>query len=220
MKQFATIIGIGLLALGASSCHKKALRGEGPDVSETRILQKFSKIDANGSHNITVVKDSVYEVIVSGYSNLVDNYETRVKGDRLILEMNNRFWNIKNDNIRVEVHTPYVDDISLNGSGDVMVYSGFMQDNFEAGINGSGNITVSNNVYKNISVNVNGSGNCNMETSESERATAKISGSGDIYVKVSDYLNVRISGSGNVYYRGRPTIDSEISGSGKVQQRN
>lgn len=221
MKKFATIIGISLIALGASSCHKKAIRGEGSNVSETRNVSKFTRIDASGSHDITVVKDDKYYVIVTGYSNLLPHYETYVSNDRLVLEMDDKFWNVRNDNIRVEVHTPYVDDVDMNGSGSMIVHSGFEQDNFHAEINGSGDITVSNNVYKKTSAKVNGSGTCNMETCEAEHVTTDISGSGDIYVKVSEYLKVRISGSGNVYYRGTPqSIDTEISGSGKVQKRN
>lgn len=221
MKKFATIIGIGILAMGVTSCHKRVIKGEGPDVSETRTLATFSKVEANGSSDVTIVKDSVYMVIVRGYSNLVPAYETKVKGDRLVLEFKDNFWNVKNDNIRVEVHTPYVDKVSINGSGDIYTGSGFVQDHFEGDINGSGNISVSNNVYKSLKADVNGSGTFNSETCEVEDVNTEISGSGDIYVKVSNHLKVRISGSGNVYYRGNPaTTDIDISGSGKVNKRN
>lgn len=221
MKKFATIIGISILAMGVTSCHKRIIKGEGADVSETRTLATFSKVEANGSSDVTIVKDSVYMVIVKGYSNLVPAYETKVKGDRLVLEFKDNFWNVKNDNIRVEVHTPYVDKVSINGSGDIHTGSGFTQDHFEGDINGSGSISVSNNVYKSLKADVNGSGTFNSETCEAEDVNTDISGSGDIYVKVNNHLRVRISGSGNVYYRGNPaTNDIEISGSGKVSKRN
>lgn len=219
MKKIATIIGISILAMGATSCHK-IVKGGGAQVSDTRTLNTFSKVEADGSSEVTIVKDSVYMVIVSGYSNLVPAYETKVKGDRLVLGFKDNFWNVKNDNIKVEVHTPYVDKVSMNGSGNIHTGSGFIQDHFEGDINGSGNINVSNNTYKRLKTRVNGSGTFNSETCEAEDVDADISGSGDIYVKVSNHLKVRISGSGNVYYRGNPaTTDVDISGSGKVNKR-
>lgn len=220
MKKFATIIGVLTIALSIASCHKKAIRGEGSDISETRNVSKFAQIEANGSHSITVVKDDKYFVIVSGYSNLLSHYETRVSGDRLILEMDNDFWNVKNDNIRVEVHTPYVDDVKLNGSGNMIVHSGFKQESFRAKVNGSGDISVSNNNYETTNIEVNGSGKCDMENCEVERVNANISGSGSIYVNVLEHLKVRITGSGDVHYRGNPTMDLDVTGSGKVKKRN
>lgn len=221
MKKFATVITICLFALGITSCHKKGIWGEGNDVSETRVVSNFAKIEANGSTHVTVVKDSVYFVIVKGYSNLVPMYETRIKGDRLVLQYDEKYWNVRNDNIRVEVHTPYLDKASLNGSGNVVVGSGFKQDNFAGNINGSGNISVSGNTYFKLEADINGSGDFNSENCEAENVYTNISGSGNIYVKANNHLSVRISGSGDVYYRGNPaTTDINISGSGKVHKRN
>lgn len=208
-----------MVTIGATSCHKRVLKGSGREVSETRVLSSFAKIEANGSTGISVVKDSVYSVIVTGYSNLVPLYETRVNGDRLILQYEERFWNIRNDNIRIEVHTPYVDKVSLNGSGSVTVNSGFEQDNFKADLNGSGNINVKGNKYYVIDADVNGSGDIDAETSIAEESYCRVSGSGNIYVNVNKYLDVNISGSGNVYYKGNPKVKTNISGSGDVRPR-
>lgn len=221
MKQFTLVAAMSLMALGLTSCYKHRIKGEGNVVSETRIVSDFGKVEANGSTSIVIVKDNDYKVVVTGYSNLVPMYKTKVKGDKLVLQYDDKYWNVKNDNITVEVHTPYFDRLSLNGSGDVTVHSGFVQDNFGADINGSGDITISNNEYGSLKAEINGSGTFNAETCEVDDVNAEISGSGNIYVKVFNHLRVRISGSGDVYYRGNPaTTDIEISGSGKVQKRN
>ncbi|MCB9046351.1 MAG: DUF2807 domain-containing protein [Chitinophagales bacterium] len=221
MKKYVTIIAVGILAVCTTSCHKRALRGEGPTVSETRYVGEFSKIEANGSTHIEVVHDDVYSIIVTGYSNLVPVFETKLKGDRLILQFKDFYWNVRNDNITVEVHTPYLDKTSMNGSGNIAVGSGFEQDNFNADINGSGDISVKGNSYKSLYAKINGSGGFSSEYSEADRVEVNISGSGSAYVKANDYLKVRISGSGDVYYRGNPsTLDTDISGSGKVHKRN
>ncbi|MBW7914930.1 MAG: DUF2807 domain-containing protein [Taibaiella sp.] len=221
MKKFTVFMSVCLLALGFASCYKKGIKGEGNIVSETRIVGDFAKIEANGSTDVTVVQDDEYYVIVKGYSNLVPIYKTKVNGDRLILEFKEGYWNVRNDNITVEVHTPYVDKVSLNGSGSIYVGSGYDHERLDAHINGSGNIEVGKSSFKYMDVNINGSGNYNSESADVNNVYVKISGSGDAYVYVIDYLKVRISGSGDVYYRGNPgTVDLDISGSGQVHKRS
>lgn len=219
MQKLGSFILIIFFAVSASSCYKKGLSGHGNVVSETRSVGTFAKLELNGSTRVTVVEDDEYRVIISGYANLVPVFDTRVKGDRLILEYKPGYWNIRNDNITVEVHTPYLDKVSVNGSGDVTVNSGFSLDHFETDINGSGNVKVTGNQYKTMKVDINGSGDFDAENSNTGTADVRISGSGNAYVNVTDYLKVRISGSGDVYYRGTPTVDSDISGSGSVKRR-
>lgn len=219
MKQFiAAMLAIAVFT-GASSCKKRVLRGEGPIISETRNLAEFSKVVTNGSEYVTIIKDDVYKVVISGYSSLIPQYETIVRGDKLILEYEDRYWNVKNSNIKVEVHTPYVDDVVLNGSGSVYVASGYDQANFYAEISGSGDVTLGHSYYERLDMEINGSGNIDAENAEAASAYARISGSGNIYTWVTDYLSVDISGSGDVYYKGNPrTKEISISGSGRVRR--
>lgn len=220
MKRTIVLFSFCLAIIGLTSCHKHRLRGEGPEKTEHRALANFNEIDADGSTGITVVKDSTYFAEVIGYANLLSFYETRVKDGRLILKYRDRFWNIRNDNVRVIVHTPYVDQVNLNGSGNVEVHPGFDQDRLNIDVNGSGDINVSGCKYFVTDLKVNGSGSINTENSVTEKVYAHISGSGNMYVNVNQYLEVNISGSGDVYYRGNPSeLKINTSGSGKVQKR-
>lgn len=220
MKNIIALAGLSILTFTIASCHKHVLKGEGSIESETRTLQTFSKVEADGSTNITIVKDDEYKAVVTGYGNLIPIYETKIKGDRLILKYKDGYWNVRNQNITVEVHTPYVDKVSINGSGDVELERGFDQDYMEANVNGSGTLHIFNNTYGSFSADVNGSGDIYAITTECNTVNADISGSGTIEVGVVDYLDVRISGSGDVFYRGNPTTSINVSGSGTVQKRN
>lgn len=220
MKNIIALAGLSILSLSITSCHKHVLKGEGNIESETRVLQDFSKIEADGSTTVTIVKDTEYKAIVTGYGNIIPVYETKVKGERLVLKYKNGYWNIRNSNITVEVHTPYVDKVSVNGSGNVELQGGFEQDNLTANINGSGTLDVLNNKYRNFNADVNGSGDIRAASAQCNIVDANISGSGTIEVYVLDHLNVDISGSGDVYYQGNPTTNISISGSGSVQKRN
>lgn len=220
MKKLLLFATLCALVITTTSCHKNIIRGGGKEETETRIVGEFKKIDVDGSTNVTVVKDNEYHVIVSGYGNLLPAYETRLKGERLHLGYKPGYVNIRNDNIRVEVHTPYVDEVQINGSGNVNVNSGYDLNNFRAEVNGSGDMTISGNFYKEFEAYINGSGTIDAETTEVNRANVKISGSGNMYLRVIDYLDARITGSGDIYYYGNPTAVIEISGSGNVHKRN
>lgn len=220
MRKLMLFAAVCSVAIGLTSCHKRVIRGGGREISETRVVGDFKKIDANGSTPVRVVKDDEYKVIVSGYGNLIDAYKTKVNGDRLQLEFKDGYWNIDNNNISVEVHTPYIDEVKLNGSGRVYVGGGYDLDNFRADISGSGDIEINGNTYKKLEVNISGSGTYNGENTDVQDCYAKISGSGDIFVTVYNYLQARISGSGDIYYYGDPAIDADISGSGKIHSRN
>ncbi|MCB0699251.1 MAG: DUF2807 domain-containing protein [Chitinophagales bacterium] len=221
MKAQLSVFVLAFFAIVFTSCHKHVIRGNGSVITEVRSVGTFSKVVANGSSNVTIVEDDEYKVILTGYGNLINAYETRVSGDKLVLEFEDKFWNVKNDNVEIEVHTPYVDKVTINGSGDIDVHSGFRQDNFFANVSGSGNIRVTNNKYKSVNAEVNGSGNIDLESSTCESAYINISGSGEVYVFVTDFLKVNISGSGDVWYSGDPlSTDFSISGSGKVHKRN
>jgi hypothetical protein len=43
-----------------------------------------------------------------------------------------------------------------------------------------------------------------------------LSGTGNVYVMVSDLLDVELSGTGSVYYQGNPAINSHITGEGGI----
>ena len=123
-------------------------------------------------------------------------------------------------------------DVVLSGSGKISGYATTNQLNTL--ISGSGNITLESYTNSN-NTNISGSGNIDL-TGESSSGSltisgsghissynytqsdciAKISGSGDMYLNVTDYLDVNISGSGSVYYIGNPTITVKITGSGQV----
>lgn len=200
-----------------ASCDKERIKGEGAIVTETRNISYFRSVEANGSTYVTIVPDTMYKVVVRGYQNLVPVYETRLSGNRLILEYDDN-KNVRNDNITVEVHCPSSERITLNGSGQVILRPGFSGHSLVTDVNGSGRIDVQGGDFDVIDAEINGSGTVDALDATCGTAYAKITGSGDIYVYVTRYLDATIIGSGTVRYQGNPRIDTHISGSGSVRR--
>ncbi|HTN47635.1 MAG TPA: head GIN domain-containing protein [Flavipsychrobacter sp.] len=215
-----SIIMAGLVATTVfTSCSKNFIKGEGRTLTESRDLAEFNAIEANGSVEVEIVSSNENRVEITGYQNLIPVYETDVRNGKLVLEYDDDYINVKNDNLKVKVYSTGVNHIDLNGSGDINAGSD-IGTSMSAEVNGSGKIRFATNYFTSFKPRINGSGEIEAKDATSEEVRAEISGSGDIDVRVTRYLRAYISGSGIIDYWGNPSdgVDTEISGSGKVRK--
>lgn len=200
-------------------CGKDVMNGEGPNITETRLPGTFTGIETRGSTNVTVFKGDEMKVMVTGHGNLVPIYETVSKDGRLVLGYDDKY-NVKNDNIRVEVYLPTIDYLEINGSGKIVVKGEFIGQSVENRINGSGDISMDQGSFHILQSIINGSGSITTSNINAIDGYAEISGSGDIDIRVSKSLDARINGSGNINYWGNPFgVNTSINGSGKVNKK-
>lgn len=218
-----------------SGCYKigNCIKGNGQVVLEERALKSFNRIVVNGSYEVNVLPGQTHRVVVDAESNLLDFINTRVRGQSLVIESaHNRC--LKNSvPIMVNVYTPLVDEIELNGSGLIIAHGLFLEelyvsvngsgtvdldvdvDFLSANLNGSGKIDITG-IATTTELNITGSGSMYAYQLTQSNCNASISGSGSMYVHVNRKLDAVISGSGTIYYRGNPEVSSSISGSGKL----
>lgn len=107
--------------------------------------------------------------------------------------------------------------VSINGSGTANM--GVFCTNIETYISGSGDLYFAG-AGETAHFNISGSGSVRAYEFPLQNCYADISGSGDMFVNVSDLLDVDISGSGSIHYIGTPQISTNISGSGSVISAN
>lgn len=235
MKSAALLVS-AVLMLSLGGCYKDSfcLRGNGHPEIEVRDLNAFDEVVNNGSFDVTIVPADYYEVEVDAESNLLPYIQTTVAGRKLYIEtVGNRCIN-NTMSMMVTVYTPYVDGVELNGSGTVVADNLYLDAlkvqltgsgnmdfgnldvlSLEASISGSGRLGFSG-IADESELNISGSGNIEAYSLQQLRCFTTTSGSGNMYVRVSNLLDVVISGSGNVYYRGNPSVQSRITGSGRV----
>lgn len=218
MKKYINILVVAVLPLVLFSCKKDVLTGKGSIQSETRRPGNFSRIEMGGSNDVTIIKDTEYKVVITGYSSLLSAYETKVVGNKLVLGYEDNYI-IRKDNLNIEVHTPYVDEIELNGSGDMYMSGDFESATFVGTLTGSGNMDINGGDFDDMYLTVEGSGNIDAAYSQARVATAVVKGSGNIHLHVIDRLKATIEGSGNIVYTGNPKLETEIRGSGDVRRR-
>jgi len=187
--------------------------GNGQITSVTRTVANFNQIVVNGSVDVDATVGTKTSVIVSGDSNIVQLVQTNSRGGSLTVEIQGSYTT--NNPLTVTIVTPSLDNISLNGSGNITAHA------LNAGqqvlnLNGSGNIDADGTVTT-LSADLEGSGNINAQNVKAPQASVELNGSGNVTVNASKSIKANLDGSGNItYYGNPPSTDNHTNGSGNI----
>lgn len=241
MKSIKFILVITVLSCFILSCNKGGpwgIKGQGTNVTETKDLKNFDKIDLSIDADVFYTQDSVYKVEISAQQNILAVLKAEVHNGTLSFDYRRNVW--KHNEVKITVHSPDLTELQISGSGDVNLQSalktGKMKvsvsgsgdvyfpalnaDQLEASISGSGDVKVAGGTVVNEKITISGSGNIDAETLQASSAVVKVSGTGKVTVNATEKLDVTISGSGDVYYKGNPALKTSVSGSGRLIRLN
>lgn len=221
-----------------TSCLKNTIcvKGSGDTTTESRSLDSFTKLELNNAADVEIIllndATSPY-LVVEGETNLIKNLETKVRNNRL--EIDEKRCVRHSSDLFITLYVNELNEVDINGSGNVYSQDTLKGDEFEIDIDGSGDIDLnlkqnelsvsvdgSGEIYLkgsvlSQSINIAGSGNYKAFGLTSSTAEVDLSGSGNINLAVSNTLRVTINGSGDVTYLGSPAVSSSVSGSGSVK---
>lgn len=207
--------------------------GNHQPVSEVRTLPEFSKLEVNGSYNVSVYSDTVFRVEVEAESNLMQYIQTYVYSGKLYIETAEDVNLREHYPINIKVFAPNMDYLSLNGSGKIYCQNLYASqgrieingsgkinaetetDYLRGKISGSGDITLTGHSNHSQLI-IEGSGKVYANNFEQDSCEARILGSGRMNLYVIKYLKARIDGSGQIWYDGYPSTSVDIDGSGVV----
>lgn len=246
MKQTFTFFSLVTLLLVMSSCEQyRCIRGDDNFIVETRRLDTaIDRIFLESSYDIFITQDSVLNMTVEADQNLMPYIVTDIVDNDLFLETaNDRCLSSRNP-IRVNLSTPSISEMRIEGSGDVNLSKLTVTEDVELIINGSGQIRCTGLLYANdlyvdiigsgdvildkvdvidLDIYVDGSGGFEViQESNGDRGDFRIDGSGDIIAdKIRlDELEIDINGSGDITCWVERLIYGEIDGSGDLVYRN
>lgn len=230
--SFAVLAAILLFTL--NSCTK--VIGDGPVVTETRVVRDFSEIDFGVPGDMVFEESDDNEIEIQAQRNIIEVIETYISGDELKIRVRDGKNIRSSEDIRIVVRAKGIHSLALSGSGKLTVDQDFAPlhaklrvsgsgkiqmksincNDLEARISGSGSIEVNDGVVDHEDISISGSGDVYLQPVIAKRATTQTSGSGNIRLHVTDEVDVRISGSGDVFYEGNPVVNVSVSGSGRL----
>ncbi len=234
MKQnLLSITGILFLILLLFACD--CMQGTGPVISETREIKPFNSIELDINAEVYLSNDTTYIMKIEAQENILSHLRTEVRGNRLEIDFDKGCF-IDYKKVIIYLSTNKLEEIEINGSGNIIGKDVFNTEKIDIEIDGSGDVDlqlVSNKVGASISgsgdiilkgtaekfrVDISGSGKVRAEELTTYKTDIDISGSGECYVYAHDYLDVSINGSGDVKYSGSPELRTHISGTGTVSK--
>ena len=237
MKKVITILAASIALVGFQSCRK--IIGQGPVVSELRVVEPFTKIESEFPGDVVLVQGDVQEVKAEAQENIIGDLYTTVSDGVLKIKIRNGLRLITGSSLKVFVTIPNIEKLSLKGSGNIDADNGIESEQLELKLSGSGSFNISRVESERIHSEQTGSGNIKINAGNTDELTVRITGSGDfkgenLYskdadvsvsgsgsatVRASNNLNAKISGSGNINYYGNPRLTENVSGSGKVKKK-
>jgi hypothetical protein len=180
-----SIIPLFLLALAASTP---------AFASEVVALPHFASVELRGGGSVTVVPGSAERVtIVEGSSRFT---RLTVRGDQLKIDTCGADCP-RNYRLRIEIQSPRVPDLAVNGGGTIRVGSGF------AG-------------QRELNAAANGGGVIDARAVYAAEVAAAVNGGGELLVRAGSTLSGAVSGGGVVRYWGKPQVTTAIQGGGAV----
>ena len=217
MKKSITLIAFLILAVCTSFA---------ASVKKNYSVGDFSDVQMYGMAKLVVSKGTTVNVRVEGDEELVNLYEVRVEGKKLVIKPKNKngkqnTWGI-NKKIQFFVELPQLNNLSLLGSGDVII-----KDKVQWGmkssvqLSGSGDITVGKLNVSDFGLTLIGSGDIEVNSITANTFNTEIRGSGDVKVKnlSATKVNAQLKGSGDITLsKGKISqADYKIAGSGDIE---
>lgn len=214
-RSILAVLSLTTVLLGLTGC---GTRGSGVAASETRELDAFTGIESGGALDLIVhVGAHEQKVVLSGDDNILPVIETRIRGNKLVIE--HEGWLRPELPLLLEVWVPSLDTLEASGAINIEV-EGLSSGKFDLDLSGATDAELSGRVER---LDIDASGAADVDASELEATSVVIdmSGAGEAKVWATQVLEVDISGAGRVVYWGDPTdLRQDISGAGSVRKRD
>ena len=193
------------------------------------VIKNFLK----GSGDVYITKGEKPSLFIETDENILSLLDTKTTENKITLDTKE---SISPTKLIYWITVSNLEEIKVDGSGDIKVNEGFVSNNFKIAINGSGDIIIKDLNTESLSIliygsgdvkisgngnnsklEIEGSGDIFMNEFVSKKVNASINGSGDMKINVVDYIKAIINGSGSIGYIGNaPTIETTINGRGDI----
>lgn len=175
--------------------------GEGPIVEKGFAVEKFNSIELDGSFDVNLSQGTTQNVVVKGNENIIEKLRMTVSDQTLYLSLEPGSY--INYELEVNIIVPDIEQIVLNGSGDIHLSTFVGISDLKVQLDGSGDIKTTDDSV----VEVKGKGEITLE------------GSGDIDLHLkANSVNATLDGSGDIDLAGSAnSLVAVLDGSGDIK---
>ncbi len=193
---------------------------------QEKKFDSFDRISFRMAGKLYLRQGSPQKVEVEGDRDFINNeLEMRLDGDRLIIGKENNWgwgWNHEDEKITVYITVPYIEGLSVSGSGDIIGENKITSQRLNLAVSGSGALTIEADIAGDVDADLSGSGRLEMK-GKCRDFDSHVSGSGrmELTLDISERAIFGVSGSGKVRATGSAReAKAIISGSGQVLAAN
>lgn len=229
-----------LLAACSSDGDTQRSTAQGSGTSRTYDVAGFQRVALEGASQVIVRTGHAPSVRAEGDSEVLDQLEISIEGDRLVVGHRrkngaglNLLTGTKAANVFVTVPVLTgasiagsggmdIDQVegekfdgSIGGSGTLKIHS-LRADTAKFSVAGSGDVEAAGRVER-LDLNVAGSGDLELAGLEARNLSAAIAGSGNARTKAIETADISILGSGDVTVSGPAKCTVNKAGSGSVR---
>lgn len=202
--------------IGSSGRESNSVRGNSEQVTETRAVGPFDRIEAGGALEIFIAHSKETTLKISGDSNIISLITTTVSDGKLIISAVGSYQT--SQGIKVFLTTPNLTGLEISGATNVVV-EGLEGEALDLDFSGSANCTLKGGIRK-LHLTASGASNIDTKGLQSEDVQVDVSGAASVKVRATTTAQLRVSGAANVEVFGSPATRKEkTSGAGTVRFR-
>jgi hypothetical protein len=164
--------------------------------AEVVPVPQFTSVELRGGGSVVVVPGPAERVtVLDGSTQFTRVYVDRQRSLKIDACDRNCPQHYR---LRVEVQSPRVPILAVDGGGDISVAPGFASEH-------------------ELTLAVNGGGKIDTRAVNASDVTAAVNGGGNLFVRAASRLTGAVRGGGTVRYWGNPDVTSAVEGGGSVR---
>lgn len=200
------------LVTGASVALHDEYKKAGKDIKEDRSLDTFTKIRIKGAIELYLVAGQDQKVTVETAENRMEDVETYVRGDTLIIDMDmndhDRYW--RNVDVEVSISMQMLEGVEVMGAVDADI-KGVDSDKLEIEIKGAAELEIAGKCGE-LQLDVKGAGDISARDLKCEDVSVDVKGAGNAEVFATNSVDADVAGVASIEVYGKPKSVHKSSG--------
>ena len=203
-------------ACGVAGFGFRTIEGSGVIISEKRDVSNFDRVEVCCGMHLYLTQGDEETLLVTADDNLMDEIETRILDNRLVVEYRLK-TNVSyrtTEPVRLELTVIDIDAVSISGGG--WIESPIIEtDSFDLDLSGGGDGYFAELTADRMDIHISGGGDVEADTVNVKNLNINLSGGSDATIDdlVAETLNLEVSGSGRAEILGS-VVDQDLNLSG------